>query len=65
MEKVTAKAAEWIVIPGNSKQELSKVLGIARPTLDRRLTGRSQWTWVEAKKIAELTGCTPNDLAGI
>ena len=65
MDNVTARAATWLAIRGNQKRELAQLLGISRPTLDRRFSGQSQWRWEEALKIADLTGCTPNDLAGI
>ena len=65
MERVTAKAAEWLAQPNNTKVALCEILGITRPTLDKRLQGKSKWTFSDAQKIATLTGCTLNDLAGI
>ena len=65
MERVTAKAAEWLAIENNTKAELCERLGITMPTLNKRLQGKSKWTFSDAQKIAALTGCTLNDLAGI
>jgi hypothetical protein len=65
MERVTAKAAEWLAQPNNTKIALCEMLDITMPTLNKRLQGKSKWTFSDAQKIATLTGCTLNDLAGI
>lgn len=64
MERVTAKAAEWLAIPNHTKKELSELLGITQPTLVKRLAGKSKWTFSDARIIASLTGTTLDDLAG-
>ena len=63
MDKLTAKAAEWLVIPSNTKKKMCSLMGITRPTLDKRLTGRSKWTFSDAKVIATLTDSTLEKLA--
>lgn len=64
MDKLTAKAAEWLAIPNNTKKELCELMGITKPTLDKRLTNRSKWTFSDAIVIATLTGSTLEELAG-
>ena len=64
MDKLTAKAAEWLAIPNNTKKQMCSLMGITKPTLDKRLTGRSKWTFSDAKVIATLTDSTLEELAG-
>lgn len=59
------KLGAWLLKKENTKTELAKRLGISRPTLDNRINGTSKWTWEEAVLVAEITGCTLDDLAGV
>lgn len=64
MDKLTAKAAEWLAIPNNTKKEMCSLMGITKPTLDKRLQGKSKWTFSDAKIIATLTDSTLEELTG-
>lgn len=59
------KLGAWLLVKENTKAKLAKQLGISRPTLDGRISGRSKWTWDEAVAVAEIVGCTLDDLAGV
>ena len=63
MERVTAKAAEWLAQPNNTKVALCEMLDITMPTLNKRLQGKSKWTFSDAKVIATLTDSTLEELA--
>lgn len=62
--RINEKLGAWLLADEHTKAVLAKLLGISRPTLNSRLSGNSKWTWDEAVLIAELTGCTLNELAG-
>ena len=49
----------------HTREELARKLGMTRPTLFNRMNGETEWTWSEIISICELTGATPNELAGI
>lgn len=62
MDKVNEKLGAWLLIKGNSKQKLARVLGVSRPTLDKKLSGESEWLWSQVCAIADLVNCTLEDL---
>lgn len=62
---INEKIGAWLLEDGHTKTTLAKELGLARPTLDLRLRGETEWKWCEVIKIARVTGCTLNELAGI
>lgn len=62
MDKVNEKLGAWLLIKGNSKQKLARVLGVSRPTLDKKLSGESEWLWSQVCAIADLANCTLEDL---
>ena len=64
-DRINEKVGAWLIKDGNTRELLAQKIGISRPTLQNRLNGTSGWTWNEAVKIADITGCTLNDLAGI
>ena len=44
---------------------LAEKLGISRQTLADRLDGTAKWKWEEMLRLAEVLGCTLNELAGV
>lgn len=64
MSRINEKLGAWL-INGNTKTRLSKELGVSRQTLRLKLSGDSDWTWSQVVKIAELTGTSLDELAGV
>lgn len=64
-EKVNEKLGAWLLPHERTKDELAKRLNMTRPTLNSRIRGETDWTWGEILDIAQMCGCTPNDLAGV
>lgn len=64
MSAVNEKIGAWF-LEGHTKAELAKSIGISRPALNKRIEGKSQWKWSEVIKVAEITGSSLNELAGI
>ena len=62
--RINEKVGAWLLVGGNTQEILSKQLGITRPTLASRLKGESKWMWDEVIKIADLTDCKLDYLAG-
>lgn len=54
-----------LVVDGMTRDEIAKELGISRPTLARKLRGKSGWKWAEVVKVSEMTGCTLDELANV
>ena len=52
-----------LVVEGMTRDAIARELGISKPTLKRRLTGKSSWKWAEVVKVSEMTGCSLNELA--
>lgn len=64
MDSVNEKLGAWLLKSGNTREVLAKALGMTRPTLNSRLK-EGGWSWAEVLRICEITGATPNELAGI
>ena len=64
-ERINEKLGAWLLEKEHTRAKLAKLIGISKPTLYTRLNGKSKWRWDEVLVIAELTGSTLNELAGI
>ena len=62
---INEKLGAWLLKSGNTREKLAEEIGITRPTLNGRLDGKSKWQFDEVVKVAQLTGCSLNELAGI
>lgn len=62
---INEKLGAWLLKSGNTREKLADEIGITRPTLNGRLDGKSKWQFDEVVKVAQLTGCSLNELAGI
>lgn len=62
---INEKLGAWLLKSGNTREKLAEEIGITRPTLSGRLDGKSKWQFDEVVKVAQLTGCSLNELAGI
>ena len=65
MNRINEKVAAWLMLEGNSMGKLADELGINRATLRLKLRGQNDWTWSQAIAVADIIGCTPNELAGV
>ncbi len=52
----------WLLVPGNTRERLAELLGMSHDTLARRMDGSTDWSWTEARKLAEILGCEVSDL---
>lgn len=64
-DRINEKLGAWLLQPGNDRDTLAERIGITLPTLRERLTGRNQWKWSEVIKVAEITDCSLDELAGL
>jgi len=64
-EHINEKVGAWLLEDGNTRTRLAEEVGISRPALNKRLSGRAKWSWDEVIEVARVTGCTLNELAGI
>ena len=64
-DRINEKLGAWLLQPGNDRDTLAERIGITLPTLRERLTGRNQLKWSEVIKVAEITDCSLDELAGI
>ena len=64
-ERINEKVGAWLLIDGNTRAILADAIGISRPTLGNRLDGSAKWSWEEVVRLAELIGCSLNELAGL
>lgn len=62
---INEKIGAWLLEDGNTRTRLAGEVGISRPALNMRLSGRAKWNWDEVIEVARVTGCTLNELAGL
>lgn len=62
---INEKLGAWLLVDGNTKNQLAAILGISRPSLNSKLAGKTPWKWDEVVTIARLTSCTLDELAGL
>lgn len=62
---INEKVGAWLLMSGNSRENLANEIGISRPTLASRLSGKSKWNWDEVVKLAKIVGCTLDEMAGM
>ena len=61
---INEKLGAWLLDSSHNRQQLADEIGITRPCLRDRLNGRTKWNWDEVLRVAEITGCTLDELAG-
>lgn len=61
MEKINEKLGAWLLIEGNTKSKLASALGISTVTINKKLSGETEWVWSQVCAIADLVGCTVDD----
>lgn len=64
-DRINEKLGAWLLEKGNTNEKLADMIGITRPSLRERLNGNAQWKWSEVIRVAEITNCSLDELAGI
>ena len=62
---INEKLGAWLLKSGNTRDVLAEKLNISRPALQNRLNGTSKWYWEEVIRVSQITGSSPNELAGM
>lgn len=62
MDQINKKIGEYLLKPGNSRTALAREIGLSTFTLNSRIAGKSEWKWGEVVKLAEVIGCSLDDL---
>ena len=62
-DRINEKLGAWLLVEGNTREKLADEIGITRPTLNGRLSGKTPWMWEEVRKVARLVGCSLDELA--
>lgn len=65
MSRINEKIGAWLLEGENTRTELACALGVTTQTLRNKLNGETDWTWPQAIRIAELTGTSLDELAGV
>ena len=63
-ELINEKLGAWLLKEGHTQALLAEEIGISRPTLSGRLSGKSKWIWEEVLQISRITGASLDELAG-
>ena len=62
ISKINEKVGAWLLVDGNTKQQLANELDISTVTLNKKLGGETEWLWSQVCKVADLIGCELSDL---
>lgn len=63
-ETIAANVDEYRKSNRMTKRVLADALGMNYNSLRNKMCGKSEWKWSEIMKLAEMTGMTPDELAG-
>lgn len=59
---IKTRVGAWLLERGHTKRSLAAELGMTTATLNNKLVGRYDWSWPQVIRLAEILGCTPDDL---
>lgn len=62
MTNINQKIGVWLLDTSNTKSDLAEALGMTTRTLKNRINGDYEWTWPEVCKLADILGCTLQEL---
>lgn len=62
MDSIREHIGAYLARTGTTKKQLAHDLGMPYSTLYSKLYGPSELTFMEGKKLAELIGCTTDEL---
>ena len=63
MASIAEKVGGYMLTKGVGKQEFAEMLGLDPRQFNKRLTGEIDWRFTEVGKIAEIVGCSLDELA--
>lgn len=62
-EVINEKLGAWLLENGNTREQLAELIGISRPALNSKISGKTKWSWEEVVRIASIVDCTLDELA--
>lgn len=62
MGAIKERLAAYVARTGTSKRDVANALGISLPTLYNKLRGDSEFTLAQAFALADMMGCSVDDL---
>lgn len=62
-QRINEKLGAWLIVNNESRENLAQRIGISKPTLNKRISGESEWKWSEVIAISQLTGTPLDELA--
>lgn len=62
MRSIQNRVGIWQLATGKNKEELSEILGISKSAFYAKLSGVSEFTLTEARKLANVFGCSVDQL---
>jgi DNA-binding XRE family transcriptional regulator len=62
LESIKERVGAYIERTGTTKSELAQKLGMSRVTLHSKLTGQTEFRLSEAERLAQILGCSVDDL---
>ena len=64
-ERINEKLGAWLLKEGNTQALLASLIGISRPTLTGRLSGKTKWNWEDVVRISGIVNVSLDELAGL
>ncbi len=58
---INDKVGAWLLEPSNTRERLASALDIVPSSLANKLSGKTEWTWHEVRKLASTLGCSVKD----
>ena len=65
MNRINEKIGAWLLEKGHTQTKLAGILGISTVCLGDKISGKTDWSWSQAKALADLFECSLDDLAGM
>ena len=65
LKAIDKSIAHYMADTGLTREQVARQLGMSANTLRWKRSGETDWAWSEILTLSELTGKTPDELAGI
>lgn len=62
MGSINVRVAAWLLEQGHTKEKLAGLLKMSTTTLDKKINGKTEWTWTQAQALSTILGCSLDDL---
>lgn len=63
LQRINEKLGGWLLGNNESRASLAEKIGISTQTLNKRISGESEWKWNEVVAISKLIGVSLDELA--